>query len=105
MLERGADPNIVNKNGEGAFSAAAKIGKHSLLQLLLDFGADMDHCGGAALFWALKGKHLDIIQYLTRHGASLSYLHQWKAYYVNSRLRLWYRGSSCDTALTKECCT
>lgn len=73
LLESGADPNIADSNGDGAFSAAAKIGELPLLQLLLHFKVDMNCCGGAALFWAVHKKHQDIVQYLISHDAPLHY--------------------------------
>lgn len=74
LIENGADPNIVDDNGEGAFSAAAKTGDIPLLQLLLDLGVDMDLCGGAALFWAVYEYHRDAVQFLIDQGADLGYL-------------------------------
>ena len=75
LLENGANPNIVNSKGDGAFSTAAKNGKLLLLQLLLP-GVDIDCCGCAALFWAVFNKRQDIVQYLIDHNAPLSYLRQ-----------------------------
>jgi ankyrin repeat protein len=55
LLERGADPNLGDQDGDTPLHGAAMRGNVKLLQMLLDKGADpnaKNKLGGTALMWA-----------------------------------------------------
>ena len=49
LLENGADPNIIDSDGEGPLSEVCGTNNIQLLRFLVDYGVDMSRCGGAAV--------------------------------------------------------
>lgn len=75
LLERGADPEAVDKNGESALIWAAFNGCGRVVQRLLAAGVPVDfqaHDGNAALGDAARRGHLDIVRSLLAAGAQVN---------------------------------
>ena len=82
LLENGADPNIDESNSTTEFSTALndaiKRKHHEAVRLLLEYGADIDHCirgkwgGETALTTAIDIGDPDIVKLLLEHGASIN---------------------------------
>lgn len=72
MLERGYNPNRMNKAGVTALQLAISHGHESIVQELLAKGADVNIEGpqGTALHEALRTYHKGIIQFLLENGAN-----------------------------------
>ncbi|KLJ06552.1 hypothetical protein EMPG_10050 [Blastomyces silverae] len=77
LLERGADPQAKNDQGQTALHLAARNGMVSVVQLLLDQGALVNaasHNGKTALHKAAKGNRLATVELLLDHGADVNTL-------------------------------
>lgn len=75
LLERGADPEAVDKNGESALIWAAFNGCGRVVERLLAAGVPADfraHDGATALTDAARRGHLDIVRRLLAHGADVN---------------------------------
>jgi len=69
FLEKGANPNLANKNGKTPLMNAAYKGNLTIVKMLLEFGADpnlKDSKGQSALDSAQKKSHQNIIQLLSK---------------------------------------
>jgi len=69
FLEKGANPNLTDKNGKTPLMNAAYKGNLAIVKLLLEFGADpnlKDSSGQSALDMAEKKGHQDVIQLLNQ---------------------------------------
>ena len=69
FLEKGANPNLADKNSKVPLMNAAYKGNLTLVKMLLEFGADptlKDYKGQSALDTAHKKEHQDIIQLLNQ---------------------------------------
>ncbi|GAB4112578.1 MAG: hypothetical protein Kow00103_02300 [Candidatus Caldatribacteriota bacterium] len=69
FLEKGANPNLADKNGKTSLMDAAYKGNLTVVKLLLEFGADpnlKDNKGQSALDKAKNKGHQDVIQLLTK---------------------------------------
>jgi len=69
FLEKGADPNLADKNSKTPLMNAAYKGNLAIVKMLLEFGADptlKDYKGQSALDMAQKKGHQDIIQLLNQ---------------------------------------
>lgn len=66
LLCNGADPNISNYQQEAPLHVACSAGKLRIVQLLLDFGADIDAIGpdGTPEQTAQRYNHLEIVEFL-----------------------------------------
>lgn len=73
LLENGADPNIVESDGEGPLSEASGTNNIQLLRFLVDYGVDMSRCGGAALWWAVRNFNQGMVRFLLDSGAPMAY--------------------------------
>ncbi len=74
LLDRGADINTKNGNGETALFSAATHRHETIVQLLLDRGADIDvkNCNGeTALQLAIQKEWLQIVWILLKKGAAI----------------------------------
>ena len=69
FLEKGANPNLADKNGKTPLMNASYKGNLAIVKMLLEFGADptlKDNKGQSALDMAQKKGHQDVIQLLTQ---------------------------------------
>jgi len=69
FLEKGANPNLADKNGKTPLMNASYKGNLTIVKMLLEFGADpnlKDSSGQSALDSAQKKGHQDIIQLLSK---------------------------------------
>ena len=67
MLEKGADPNVQDREGGRPLYWAAKIGHEGIVKLLLERGANPDmknNNGFTPLHWAAQYKHEGIVRVL-----------------------------------------
>ena len=75
LLERGADVNAVDNDGDAPVHGAAQTGNVEILDLLIDRGADpnlKNKLGGTPLMWAAVYGHEDAARWLIEHGADPS---------------------------------
>ncbi len=75
LLERGGDPEAVDKNGESALIWAAFNGTERVVQHLLAAGVKVDfqaHDGNSALADAARRGHLAIVRSLIANGATVN---------------------------------
>ena len=75
LLEKGADIDARNHDGNTALSTVAWEGKNSMLEFLLRYGADVDarrqYDGATALHVAVERRRKNIMQLLIDAGADL----------------------------------
>lgn len=66
LLCNGADPNITNNQNEAPIHTACSAGKLRVVQLLIDFGADIDMIGpdGTPEQTAERYNHMEIVEFL-----------------------------------------
>jgi uncharacterized protein len=72
LLERGADPLVRQERGFAPIHAAAFLGRRDLVDLLLDYGADIEsraNDGRNAITEALRGGNPELADYLRARGA------------------------------------
>jgi uncharacterized protein len=72
LLERGADPNLSDEDGDTALHGAAQRGNVNVLKMLLAAGANpnaKNKLGGTALMWAGVYGHEEVARVLIDHGA------------------------------------
>jgi hypothetical protein len=72
LLERGADPNVLQTDGWNPLRIASKSGQSEIVRLLLDHGADVDSAddsGRTALQLALENGHHEVVELLSARGA------------------------------------
>jgi hypothetical protein len=75
LIQKGADVNATDINGETALMAAASGRQTDLVQLLISDGADVnakDNGGETALMDAVKAGQNDIVQLLIQNGADVN---------------------------------
>jgi uncharacterized protein len=73
LLQAGADANAETAGGERALLIAAKEGREDLVELLVDFKAEVDGCDAntkTVLHWASEAGHLAVVQALLKAGAN-----------------------------------
>ncbi len=74
-LEKGADVNAKDENGNTALMGACKYGRTGVVQLLVKNGADVniaDEDGKTALMKACEQCHTDVARLLVRKGADVN---------------------------------
>ena len=74
LLDRGADIEAKDKNGETALIRAAWVGETKVVRLLLDRGADIeakDKDGETALIWAACLGEAEVVRLLLDRGANI----------------------------------
>jgi len=72
LLQRGADPNHQDKEGDSAVHGAAWVGSTDILSMLLDAGANPDFknkLGGTAMMWAASYGQDEAVRILLNRGA------------------------------------
>jgi serine/threonine-protein phosphatase 6 regulatory ankyrin repeat subunit B len=75
ILDRGADPNELDDDGETALHKAARLDNKEAAEVLIENGADVNLPSGlglTALHWATLSGHEEIAELLVAHGASAS---------------------------------
>ncbi|PON21684.1 kinesin [Trichoderma gamsii] len=74
LLQKGVDPSSTGEDGNTALQAASAHGHRVTLQLLADYGADVNAQGvnGSALYAAVKNGSVDIVELLLRAGADVN---------------------------------
>jgi ankyrin repeat protein len=75
LLERGANVNAQDNDGDAPLHGAAQNGNVELIDLLIDKGADpnlKNKLGGTPLMWAAVYGHEDAARWLIEHGADPS---------------------------------
>jgi len=75
LLERGADPNVPDRQGQPPLVIAAQNRDTRMIELLLNAGADVnaaDRAGLTALHHAVLRNHVPTIEVLVRRGADLT---------------------------------
>ena len=74
LLDKGADPFIVDKNGKNLLMYAVRKGYYDLVDLVLKYTKDIinnkDSKGWTALDWAISKAYDNIILLLIKHGAT-----------------------------------
>ncbi len=72
LLEKGADPNVRDADGETALMLAIRAGSTELVRLLLDNGADLNtrdnHRGNTALILAVRAGSTEVMRLLLEKG-------------------------------------
>lgn len=79
LIDAGANPNVVDKDGCTALILAAYLGHENIVKTLVDAGADpnvVSNNGNTALGLALSKNHKDIIKSLVIAGANTDVLSQ-----------------------------
>ena len=75
LLERGADVEVRNNRGESPLIKASRFPTADGVQLLLQYGADVDGqdwgCGNTALMRAIEEDRSETVKVLVEHGANL----------------------------------
>src|SRR3990167_811077 len=72
LLQCGAAPNLVQKDGRTALSIATQFGHTNVVKVLLQYGADINQHGkktATALYIAAKQGHAEIVKLLMQCGA------------------------------------
>lgn len=69
LLDRGADVNALDRNGETALHGAAAWGDTRMVRLLIERGARVNHPGVSPLHWAAKYGNLEVLRLLLDAGA------------------------------------
>ena len=80
-LERGADVNVRDANGETPLHWAAEEGKKETVALLLEHGADVNargEDGATPLHWAAAWGRKEIAALLLEHGADAGVRNEWE---------------------------
>lgn len=76
LLEHGADANVVDAAGEPVLLAASREGTLASVKLLLDRGAKLEATdaafGQTALMVAVRGNHVDLVDFLIKRGANVN---------------------------------
>ena len=75
LLDRGADVNAQDNDGDAPLHGAAQTGNVEILDMLLDRGANpnlKNKQGGTPLMWAAVYGHEDAARWLMEHGADSS---------------------------------
>ena len=70
LIERKANLNATDINGNSLLAVSCLTGNLELVRTLQKHGVDIKKASGAVLA-ACRGKHLEIVQYLSENGASL----------------------------------
>jgi len=80
LLTHGGDPSIPDANGTTPLHLAAATGNQKLLELFSEaYGVSLnvrDEEGESPLFYAVRGRHVNVIRYLFRYGAEHSLKNQ-----------------------------
>jgi ankyrin repeat protein len=72
ILQRGANPNHQDKDGDAAVHGASRFGEARILEMLLDAGANpnvKNKLGGTPLMWAVSYGQDEVVQILLSRGA------------------------------------
>ncbi len=75
LLERGADVNSVEGNGQTGIALCASRGDLEIIDYLISQGGDVnkvDKFDLSPLHWAARSGHLDIVKLLTQNGANVN---------------------------------
>jgi len=80
LLSHGGDPSIPDVNGTTPLHLAAATGNQKLIELFSEgYGVSLnvrDEEGEPPLFYAVRGRHVNVIRYLFRYGAEHSLKNQ-----------------------------
>lgn len=70
LLKWGSNPNRLYEYTKTVLCRAVKHNRFEMVQLLIDYGAIIDHAADdSALLWAIEHQRFDIFKYLVEHGA------------------------------------
>lgn len=76
LLHNGANPNIGDEDGATPLHLACGIGNASLIETLVEEGGAsvnaVDHEGETALFYALRGQHVNVVRKLEELGVDIN---------------------------------
>ena len=74
LLDYGADPNIdiIENSGEPVWIYACEKGNTDILNLFLEYGADLKQYGGKAMRQAIEYCNLDVIELLAKKGVKIT---------------------------------
>ncbi len=89
LLEDGADPNVVH-NTNTALTYVARDGLTEVVQLLIDYDADVNWIDGEGvtpLILASFKDNVEIVQLLLEHGADITIKDQWNRTALDYALR------------------
>ncbi len=98
LLDKGADPNLQQDDGQTALMLSVNYQQPAILQALLDHGAKLetrDKQGRTALMWACAWVYDPNIVFLIDHGADIN------ATDLNGETPLTYAGNRGDTEMVK----
>lgn len=74
LLQNGADPNLLNDDGNNALWFACFSGEGHLIRSLIEYGSDLDNQnvnGATCLIYAASAGKFDVVEILVGSGASL----------------------------------
>ncbi|XP_078252736.1 ankyrin repeat family A protein 2 [Rhinoraja longicauda] len=72
LLQNGGDPHLLANGRESALSLASSKGYSNIVNMLLDYGCDVneyDWNGGTPLLYAVHGNHVKCVEMLLEYGA------------------------------------
>ncbi|XP_043563545.1 ankyrin repeat family A protein 2 [Chiloscyllium plagiosum] len=72
LLQNGGDPHLLANGRESALSLASSKGYSNIVNMLLDYGCDVneyDWNGGTPLLYAVHGNHVKCVETLLEYGA------------------------------------
>ncbi|WP_265033965.1 ankyrin repeat domain-containing protein [Wolbachia endosymbiont (group A) of Sicus ferrugineus] len=73
FIQKGADVNAKDKDGNTPLHLAAMKGKIDVVKILLEYNADVNtknNEGRTALYYAANNNHQELVELLLAHGAS-----------------------------------
>jgi len=97
LLDKGAQPDIPNDNGDCPLKAAAEMGHKEVVKLLIDSGADpnsVDVDKYTALHFAAIFGHYDVIQKLLDIGADPNISNRWGHTPLHNAVRIGHKNTA-----------
>ncbi|MCC2645936.1 MAG: Ankyrin repeat domain protein [Rickettsiaceae bacterium] len=87
LIERGADLDYRDSEGQRALQAAARYGNYNLVRFIIEEYPNNSHsinktdiCGWSPLLWAAKHNNLDMVKYFIEHGATVKTINKVNQY-------------------------